>query len=376
MASRLGLMPEVLRFDAYMDEALYGAGGFYERGGHPGTRDGDFATSVELGSLFARCVANYLDRTWIEMGRPDPFVVIEGGAGRGTLCRDVLAAVEGCREAVRYVMVERTESQRQAALGIAGEAAVLADLPAGPFVGVVLANELLDNLPIRLLERAPTGWDEVHVEVDEQRVTQVRHPAPDDASVLHPRGTRPARVTQVRHPAPDRSCARGERRQASGLMATALVPDAPVGSRIPLQLRASVWVRRALRLLEAGRVLIFDYGVRTTAELAQRPQAQWLRTYRSQRRADDPLAAPGTADITCEVAFDQLPSGARMSPQADWLAAHGIESMTAAAGALWERTRVNPTAETLAARALLDEASALVDPRSFGAFWAAEWRIG
>ena len=389
MASRLGLMPEVLRFDAYMDEALYGAGGFYERGGHPGTRDGDFATSVELGSLFARCVANYLDRTWIEMGRPDPFVVIEGGAGRGTLCRDVLAAVEGCREAVRYVMVERTESQRQAALGIAGEAAVLADLPAGPFVGVVLANELLDNLPIRLLERAPTGWDEVHVEVDEQRVTQVRHPAPDDASVLHPRGTRPARVTQVRHPAPDDASVlhpRGTRPARvtqvlrpvpddASAMATALVPDAPVGSRIPLQLRASVWVRRALRLLEAGRVLIFDYGVRTTAELAQRPQAQWLRTYRSQRRADDPLAAPGTADITCEVAFDQLPSGARMSPQADWLAAHGIESMTAAAGALWERTRINPTAETLAARALLDEASALVDPRSFGAFWAAEWRI-
>ena len=335
-------MPEVLRFDAYMDEALYGAGGFYERGGHPGARDGDFATSVELGSLFARCVASYLDRTWIEMGRPDPFVVIEGGAGRGTLCRDVLEAVDGCRDAVRYVMVERTESQRQAALGIADEAAVLADLPAGPLVGVVVANELLDNLPIRLLERAPTGWDEVHVELGGQQAAEVRQPAPADA----------------------------------GAMATALAPDAPLGSRIPLQLRASVWVRRALRLLEAGRVLIFDYGMGPTAELAQRPQAEWLRTYRSQRRADDPLAAPGTADITCEVAFDQLPSGAKMLPQADWLGAHGIESMTAAARALWERSRVNPTAEILAARALLDEAAALVDPRSFGAFWVAEWRVG
>ena len=366
MASRLELMPEMLRFDAYMDEALYGAHGFYERGGHPGALDGDFATSVELGSLFSRCVASYLDRTWIELGRPDPFVVIEGGAGRGTLCRDVLAAVEVCRDAVRYAMVERTESQRRAALEIAGETAVLADLPAGPLVGVVLANELLDNLPFRLFERSAAGWDEIHVEVDEQRATQVRQPVLDDVSVLRSRGMRPARATQVLQPAPDDASA----------MATALVPDAPVGSRIPLQLRASVWVRRALRLLEGGRVLTFDYGVRTTAELAQRPQEQWLRTYRSQRRANDPLAAPGTADITCEVAFDQLPSGARMSPQADWLAAHGIESMTAAAGALWERTRVNPTAETLTARAHLDEASALVDPRSFGAFWAAEWRIG
>ena len=335
-------MPELLRFDAYMDEALYGAHGFYERGGHPGVRDGDFATSVELGSLFSRCVASYLDRTWIEMGRPDPFVVIEGGAGRGTLCRDVLAAVEVCRDAVRYAMVERTESQRRAALEIAGETAVLADLPAGPLVGVVLANELLDNLPFRLFERSAAGWDEIHVELGGQQAVEVRQPAPTDASA----------------------------------MATALAPGTAVGSRIPLQLRASVWVRRTLRLLESGRVLIFDYGIPTTAPLAQRPQAEWLRTYRSQRRADDPLEAPGTADITCEVAFDQLPPGATLTTQSDWLGAHGIESMTASARTLWELRRANPTAETLAARALLDEVEALVDPRSFGAFWVAEWRTG
>ncbi len=342
MASRLELMPELLRFDAYMDEVLYGASGFYERGGHPGARDGDFATSVELGSLFGRCVAIYLDRTWVEMGCPDPFVVIEGGAGRGTLCRDVLGALEDCRDAVRYVMVERTEAQRQTALGIAGEATVLADLPAGPLVGVVVANELLDNLPFRLLERSEAGWDEVHVELGGQQATEVREPAPVDASA----------------------------------MASTLAPDAPVSSRMPLQLRASVWVRRALGLLEAGRVLIFDYGTRTTAQLAARPQTEWLRTYRSQRRAQSPLDAPGTADITCEVAFDQLPAGAKMSPQADWLGAHGIESMTAGARALWQGSRANPTAETFAARALLDEAEALVDPRSFGAFWAAEWCTG
>ena len=154
-------------------------------------------------------------------------------------------------------------------------------------------------------------------------------------------------------------------------------PRTPRRARgVPLQLKATVWVRRGLRLLERGRLLTFDYGVRRTAELAQRPQREWLRTYRSQRRGHDPLDAPGSADITCDVAFDQLPPGATLSTQAEWLAAAGIDSMTADTRALWQRKRSKPTAEALAARTLLDEAAALTDPDGMGAFWAAEWRVG
>ena len=329
-----------------MDEALYGASGFYVRGGRPAARGGDFATSPEMGTLFARCIAGYLDHTWNELGRPDPFVVVEGGAGRGTLCRDALAQVAACRDAVRYVMVERVDSQRDdgfariADADVSERVAAVLDLPAGPFVGVVLANELLDNLPFRLLERSETGWQEIHV-------------APEGA------------VEVLRDASAD-----------AAAMAEALAPDAAPGARVPLQLKAAVWVRRALRSLERGRLLTFDYGVRRTAELAQRPQSEWLRTYRSQRRGHEPLEAPGTADITCDVAFDQLPSGATLSTQAEWLAAAGIDTVTADARALWQRSRSHPTAETLAARRLLDEAAALTDPDGMGAFRAAEWRVG
>lgn len=351
-------MADAVRFDAYMDEALYGAEGFYVRGGHPSSQGGDFATSVELGSLFARCVAAYLDRTWREMGQPDPFVVIEGGAGRGTLCRDVLSLVESCGVALRYVLVERVETQRNEALARIAETldddavgvTAVAGLPAGSFTGVVLANELLDNLPIRLLQRSVDGWQEVHV-------TGRAETGGSSASA--------AAVTELLQPAPADAAA----------MAAALAPDAMAGTRVPLQLRSAVWVRRAQRLLDRGRVLMIDYGVPTTAELAARPLGEWLRTYRSQRRAQGPLAAPGSADITCEVAFDQLPAGAKLAAQADWLAQHGIESMTAEARTIWDQTRVNPTSQTLAARALLDEEAALVDPSGFGAFWVAEWRI-
>ena len=339
-------MPTVHRFDEFMDEALYGASGFYVRGGRPAARGGDFATSPELGTLFARCIAGYLDRAWDELGKPDPFVVVEGGAGRGTLCRDVLGQVAACRDAVRYVIVERVDSQRDDALARIADAGeservrAASDLPAGPLVGVVLANELLDNLPFRLLERSETGWQEVHVAPE--GAVEVLRDAPADAAA----------------------------------MAEVMAPDAAPGARVPLQLKAAVWVRRALRALERGRLLTFDYGVRRTADLAARPTSEWLRTYRSQRRGRDPLDAPGSADITCDVAFDQLPPGATLSIQAEWLAAAGIDSMTADARALWQRKRSKPTAEALAARTLLDEAAALTDRDGMGAFWVGEWRVG
>ncbi len=355
-----------------MDDALYGASGFYVRGGRPAARGGDFATSPELGTLFARCIAGYLDRTWDELGQPDPFVVVECGVGHGTLCRDVLAHVVACRDAVRYVMVERVDWQlgdalvRIADAGESERVVAVSDLPAGPLVGVVLANELLDNLPFRLLERSETGWQEVHVEDADPAMDRPR--AEEDHGTLEHDVALPTAgsAREVLRDAPADAAA----------MAEALAPGVAPGARVPLQLKATVWVRRALRLLEHGRLLTFDYGVRRTAELAQRPQSEWLRTYRSQRRGHDPLDSPGTADITCDVAFDQLPPGATLSTQAGWLAAAGIDSMTADARALWQRSRSNPTAEALAARTLLDEAAALTDLDGMGAFWTAEWRVG
>ena len=341
-----GLAGGTVRFDAFMEDALYGPSGFYVRGGRPAARDGDFATSVELGSLFAQCVAGYLDRVWHELGRPDPFVIVEGGAGRGALCRQVLQHAGECRQSLRYVMVERVDRQRAEALdqvealGSDVPVTALADLPTGRLNGVMLANELLDNLPFRLLERSTNGWQEVHVQPVDS--SEVLLDAPVDAAT----------------------------------MADVLAPDSVPGARVPLQLKAAVWVRRALRLLERGRLLVFDYGVPTTAELAARPATEWLRTYRSQRRGQDPLHHPGSADITCDVALDQLPPGATLTPQADWLTSAGIGGMTAAARSLWQRSRANPTAEALAARTLLDEAGTLTDPDGMGAFWAAEWHTG
>ncbi len=136
--------------------------GFYEAGGTAG-RGGDFLTSPEVGPLFGAVLARALDSWWRDLGEPSSFTVLEAGAGRGALATSILAAAPACRPALRYVAVERSSTLRARLPEGVEPAAVM---PTEPFVGVVLANELLDNLPFRLLERQGDDWAEVRVTED------------------------------------------------------------------------------------------------------------------------------------------------------------------------------------------------------------------
>lgn len=352
-------------FDVFMEAALYGEGGFYTSGGRAGRR-GDFLTAPEVGPLFGAVLAGALDRWWHDLGRPDPFVVVDAGAGPGTLARSVLAARPGCAGALRYVLVERSAAQRAAhgkglplepptqafavppavaedetppALPQGPIAVSLAELPTEPFTGVIVANELLDNLPTRLYQRIEGRWWELLVTV--QGSGFGLDEVPTDAGWLD-----------------------------------ALVPDAPEGAIVPGQHAAAAWVRDALGLLTRGRLVVFDYGVATTAELARRPWTEWLRTYVAHGRGAGVLAAPGTQDITCEVAFDQLPAPTRQTSQAAWLATHGIDALVEQGRAIWrERAAIGDLA-AFAGRSRVREAEALTDPAGLGAFVVAEWLVG
>ena len=163
----------LVRFDRFVEAALYDPdSGFFATGGGAGRAGADFLTSPEVGPLFGAVVARWLDARWHELGRPDPFVVVEAAAGRGALALAVLAASPACAGALRYLCVERSavlRDRQREHLPIRSPLEVvdgslpgplvgqLAELPDGPFDGVVIANELLDNLAFRLLERTPTG---------------------------------------------------------------------------------------------------------------------------------------------------------------------------------------------------------------------------
>src|SRR6188508_690824 len=92
-------------YDGFVEVALYGDDGFFTRARGAGRAGRDFVTSPEVGPLFGTLVARALDRWWAELDHPDPFVVVEAGAGRGVLARDVLAAGPECAPALRYVLV-------------------------------------------------------------------------------------------------------------------------------------------------------------------------------------------------------------------------------------------------------------------------------
>jgi SAM-dependent MidA family methyltransferase len=129
-------------------------------------------------------------------------------------------------------------------------------------------------------------------------------------------------------------------------------------------------------VLGAGRVLAVDYGART-ADLARRPWTEWVRTYRAHGRGGHPLDDPGTQDVTCEVALDQLrPPPAVDRSQADFLRAHGIDALAAEAAAEWRRRAAVGGLAALAARSRATEAAALTDPAGLGAFRAMEWTAG
>jgi SAM-dependent MidA family methyltransferase len=370
---RLGPIP----FDEYLELALYSPdGGFYAAGGAAGTRDGDFLTSPELGPLFGAVLARALDAWWEELGAPDPFVVVEAAAGVGTLAKAVLAAAPECAPALRYLLVERSDRlrARQATvlpvepaatvLGPVGpvddedddgpqvlpgggpRVASLAELPAGSFTGVVLANELLDNLPFALLERTAGGWCEVRVAEAEVVDGFVEVLTPAEASDAE--------------------------------LATRLVPDAEVGARIPLQSAAVGWLRAARRVLDRGRIVLVDYAA-TTAELAARPQSEWLRSYRAGAQTGrPPLDRPGSQDLTVEVCVDQLarvqaPTHDR--PQHEFLRAHGIDGLVDEARAAWQAAAARPDLAALKARSRVEEAAALLDPEGLGAFRVLEWKV-
>jgi SAM-dependent MidA family methyltransferase len=363
-----------LPYDEVVEVALYDPQhGFYSRGGAAGRRRGDFITSPEVGPLFGAVLARALDDWWRELGEPDPFTIVDAGAGVGTLAKSVAAAQPDCSPALTYVLVERSDTLRahhaehlslsmpQMAFGPRVDAededdsvvgagtgprfVSLASMPALSIVGVVLANELLDNLPFRLLERRGGSWWELRVGLgrDDNTLTGVRVPAPDELASL----------------------------------AVRFAPDAPDGAVVPIQTGAVDWLQSALGHVERGRVVVVDYAS-TTAELARRPLDEWLRTYREHERGAAPFEALGEQDITIEVCVDQL---ARVRPptdersQVEFLRVHGLAGLVEEGRQTWhERAHIGDL-EAIRGRSRITEAEALTDPDGLGAFRVIEWRI-
>jgi len=352
-----------MSFAQFVDIALYDeVAGFYATTGRAGRR-GDFLTSPEVGPLFGHLLARRLDEEWFALGSPDTFVVVEWGAGPGTLAKAIAFASPQCSPALRYLMVERSAEQRAQhpehldgwvgdldAAGVdsfasgAGTGARFASSSFAPFgfTGVVLANEMLDNLAFDVVRHDGSGnFERLDVLCSEDGLEFVVVPTEVPSSLLRP-------------------CA-----------------SAVAGEWMPLQTQATHWLAGALERVDRGVVIVIDYGA-TTADIAARPDMGWLRTFAAQERGGHPLDAPGSCDITTDVASDQLATVRKPSvttTQRHFLERLGIYELVEEGRSIWAATKWAPDVASLRARSRIGEAEALLEQGGLGDFIVLEWTV-
>ena len=343
-----------LTVSEYVAACLYDpAYGFYTRGGRAGGHGGHYLTAAEVGPLFGTVLARAIDSWWKELGEPCPFTVVDWGAGPGTLIRSILKARPDCMSvgALRLVALEVSAAQRalhprhELVTSAASLEGVFAD---GIGAGVIVANELLDNLPFDILRLGDGGWEQLQVVAgdSERRFRLAGVSAPADLLV--------------------------------GL------PELESGARIPVQQAARQWVVQAHEALSAGRIVVFDYGAGTEALAARCAPSDdpaeglgWLRTHRHHTQPANWLADPGSCDITVDVAFDQIQADHRAAvcSQAEFLRVHGIDELAAEGRATWAESAAVGDLAAVAARSRIREAEALTDPAGMGAFTTLVWTV-
>ncbi len=325
-----------ITFARFMERALAEPDlGYYATTATRPTREGDFLTAPELHPFFGRCLGRQLTDVWQRLGRPDPFVVREWGAGRGTLARTVLDGLRADGSMLADVLAWQPTD-------LPGRHA---EPPAGSFAGVVLANEYLDALPVhrveqregRLLERYVT-WG-------------------SDASAESTAGGWFAEVT-------------GEP-STTALAAELAVEGLRLADGQLAEIRPGLarWVGEATRDLTAGLLLVIDYGHEASVLHGPRRMAGTLVTYRGHVAGADPFLAVGRQDITAHVDISAIGRGARTAgltdlgrtSQAEFLISLGL-------GDLLSRMGLDPATDGSAY--LLARASVvrMIDPRALGGF--------
>jgi SAM-dependent MidA family methyltransferase len=278
-----------ITFAEFMKLALYlPGGGYYDAHAEIG-RSGDFLTSPETHPVFGGLLARLLAAMWDAVGRPPSFSVVEHGAGTGALCRQVMEAAPhsdpGLARAISYRIVETSERLRgvqQTALGNLGGRISWLDRGGRrpPMPGCVIANELVDALPVHRVRKCGGDVRELYVGCVADRYLELLGP-PSSAEL----GSRPGRIES----------------------------DVNDGATIEVNLAAPRWLVRAAEDLDTGFVLIIDYGG-TTAQLyrAAGPRGNLKCCYR-HGWTDDPHDRPGLQDLTAPVDFTELGTAASAS---------------------------------------------------------------
>ena len=250
-------------FERFMELALYGPGGFFAGESLRSVAGGDFLTSPEVSPLFGETLAHFVSN----LGQPP--VVIEAGAGSGSLLGPFLKALDSVEAwAIDVSPAARGELRR-----LLPAKRILTDIGELPKIeyAVLIANELIDNLPMALAQLTSTGWRERYVGLEGDGFGFVdTAPRPEVISWLE---------------------------RFAGPVAE--------GGWVEVQLRAASWLASVSDRVSRGALVLIDYG-ELAENLSHRRLEGTLRTYRQHHLGPHPLDEPGETDLTADVNFTAL----------------------------------------------------------------------
>ncbi|MEO6396841.1 MAG: SAM-dependent methyltransferase [Tepidiformaceae bacterium] len=284
-----------ISFERFMEMALYHPEyGYYRTHGRVG-KQGDFLTSPTIHPMFGWMVAAWCRAIWEKLGRPNPFHIIEPGAGEGALAASILdwaeGRADGFGEALRYVALEPNAAGADQRVQWRGT-------PIEPAAhGVVLANELFDALPVRVFDAGGgRGPVEVLVRWDGERFVE-----------------------------------------SAGSVTS--IEDAPEEGRFEVNAGAYPAMRGLCRLVERGAMLVFDYGYPQAELWAPWRTSGTLLCFYRHTAHQDPYIHVGEQDMTTHVNFSELCAAAEEEEmevfgpisQAEFLHALGAQSLVESA---------------------------------------------
>jgi len=264
-------------FSRFMELALYAPHlGYYSGGAAKLGHDGDFTTSPEISPLFGATLARAAAAIMAQSG-PN---IIEFGAGTGKLAHDVLTTLAGLGVAVdSYTIIELSgelRARQQEALKSFPQVRWVTGFP-DAFRGVVLANEVLDAMPVELVVRDGGRWRRQMVTVDEGRFVFV--PGEPDAALLE----------QIARQIPD----------ADALQDGYLTEVHPV---------ACGFMRSLAQMFDGGKgaALLVDYGFPAREYYFDERTSGTLMCHYRHHAHPDPFYLPGLQDITAHVDFTAM----------------------------------------------------------------------
>ena len=277
-----------ISFAEYMELALYHPDyGYYNSGTVEIGKQGDFFTSSSLGKDFGELLGIQFKQMWHHLGCPDPFYLVEMGAGNGQLARDMLNFFQSedklFIKSLKYVIIEQSpaliEAQQKLLKSFKFDLTwkTWAEFADDSIVGCLFSNELVDAFPVHLIVKKGDRLAEIYLGLEEGKLTKTTQPISSSIN------------------------------QYLDLVDINLLDSQyPRLYRTEVNLNALDWLSTISAKLKQGYILTVDYGY--TADKYYRPSRDrgTLQCYFQHRRHNNPYANLGYQDITTHVDFTAL----------------------------------------------------------------------